>query len=288
MSSALAVTMVPHCHCNFRYYPINQMEIARYPYAEFLFGDGLHVGDGQRRSKQFRAAVHQAVALVSKPGALALDAENAANPTEGVVVNVSSLLIFAGALVVAAGLPGPSIAALVARVLAKGWRDVLPFLAAMWIGEALWLSLAVFGLAVVAQTFHLLFVIIKYLGVGYLLNLAWKMWSMPVVANQGALPRGQSASKLFLAGMAVTLGNPKIMVFYMALLPSIIDLTGVTTLGWSQLTLTMLAVLVAVDMSWVVLAAQARRFLRSERATRAANRAGAGMMAGAAVAIATR
>jgi threonine/homoserine/homoserine lactone efflux protein len=46
-------------------------------------------------------------------------------------VDATSLLIFAGALFIAAGSPGPSIAALVARVLARGWRDVLPFLAAM-------------------------------------------------------------------------------------------------------------------------------------------------------------
>ena len=203
-------------------------------------------------------------------------------------MDASSLLIFAGALVVAAGSPGPSIAALVARVLAKGWRDVLPFLAAMWVGEAIWLALAVFGLAVVAQTFHLLFLVIKYLGVAYLLYLAWKMWTAPVAVAEGELPRERSAGKLFLAGMAVTLGNPKIMLFYMALLPTIIDLHDVSALGWAQLTLTMLAVLVAVDMAWALLAAQARRFLRSARAMRAANRTGATIMVGAAAAIAAK
>ena len=40
----------------------------------------------------------------------------------------------------AAGSPGPNIAALVARVLTSGWRGVLPFVVAMWIGEAIWLS----------------------------------------------------------------------------------------------------------------------------------------------------
>jgi threonine/homoserine/homoserine lactone efflux protein len=204
------------------------------------------------------------------------------------VVEAASLLIFAGALAVAAGSPGPSIAALVARVLAKGWRDVLPFLTAMWVGEALWLSLAVFGLTVVAQTFHLLFVVIKYLGVAYLLYLAWKMWTAPVAVADDTLPRERSSGKMFLAGMAVTLGNPKIMMFYMALLPTIIDLTRVSALGWIELTATMLAVLAAVDMAWVLLAAQARRFLRSARAMRAANRTSAGLMAGAAAAIAAR
>lgn len=204
------------------------------------------------------------------------------------LVDLSSLLIFAGALLVAAGSPGPSIAALVARVLTNGYRDVLPFLAAMWIGEALWLSLAVWGLSAIAQSLHLLFVVIKYLGVAYLLYLAWRMWSAPVAARDGAMPSEKSAGKLFAAGMAVTLGNPKIMVFYMALLPSIIDLTHMTVLGWAELSVTMIVVLVAIDLFWVALAAQARTIFRSSRAVRAANRVSASLMAGAAAAIAAR
>jgi threonine/homoserine/homoserine lactone efflux protein len=200
----------------------------------------------------------------------------------------TSLMIFAGALFVAAGSPGPSIAALVARVIAKGFRDVLPFLAAMWIGEAIWLSLAVFGLAFVAQTFHLAFVIVKYLGVAYLVYLAWKMWTAPVDVRDGSMPRQDSPAKLFLAGMAVTLGNPKIMMFYLALLPTIIDLASVTLVGWLELTLTMAVVLIAIDVGWVIAAAQARKLLKSRRAMKIANRISATTMAGAAAAIAAR
>ncbi|MPZ10360.1 MAG: LysE family translocator [Kiloniellaceae bacterium] len=200
----------------------------------------------------------------------------------------TSLLIFAGALLVAAGSPGPSIAALVARVMTGGWRGVLPFLAAMWIGEAIWLSLAVWGLAAIAESLHLLFIVIKYLGVAYLLYLAWRMWFAPVELRDGAPPRTRSALRLFAAGMAVTLGNPKIMVFYLALLPAIIDLKAVTLVGWIELTATMLVVLAAIDLAWTGLAAQARRVLRSPKAVRAANRVSAGVMAGAAAAIATR
>src|SRR6266700_2577465 len=68
-------------------------------------------------------------------------------------MTMAALMGFALALMVAAGSPGPSIAALIARVLTSGLRDVLPFLAAMWIGEAIWLAVAVAGLAVVAQAF---------------------------------------------------------------------------------------------------------------------------------------
>src|SRR3546814_7099376 len=92
-------------------------------------------------------------------------------------MSLSSLLVFALALVVAAGSPGPSIAALVTRTLSNGFRDVLPFLLAMWFGEALWLTFAVTGLSVVAQTFGMVFTALQFLGAAYLLFLAWKMWT---------------------------------------------------------------------------------------------------------------
>jgi threonine/homoserine/homoserine lactone efflux protein len=158
----------------------------------------------------------------------------------------------------------------------------------MWLGEAIWLTCAVAGLAAIAETFHYAFVAIKWLGVCYLLYLAWKMWFASPDSDGEALPEAQSPTRLFLAGMTVTLGNPKIMMFYMALLPSIIDVRGVTIVGWAELVATMLFVLIFIDFSWTLLAAKARRFLRSRRAIRAANRASAGTMAGAALAIAMR
>jgi len=203
-------------------------------------------------------------------------------------MTLASLLIFAGTLLLAAGSPGPSVAALVARVLSRGVRDVLPFLLAMWIGEAIWLSCAVFGLAVIAQTFHLVFTALKWLGVAYLVYLAWKMWSAPAEPDRASLPDERAPLKLFAAGMAVTLGNPKIMIFYMALLPTLIDLKATSLTGWLELTATMAAVLMVVDLSWATAASRARRLLRSRRAMRIANRVSAATMAGAAAAIATR
>lgn len=203
-------------------------------------------------------------------------------------MEISSLLIFAGALIVAAGSPGPSIAILVARVLAHGHRNVWPFLAAMWIGEAIWLSLAVWGLNTIAQSFHLAFVAIKWMGVAYLLFLAWRMWNAPSHVDQSAAPQRASPVKMFAGGLAVTLGNPKIMLFYMALLPAIIDLQRLTLLGWAELTVAMALVLIAVDAAWVMMAMRVRRLLQSPKAVRIANRCSAGAMAGAATAIAAR
>jgi threonine/homoserine/homoserine lactone efflux protein len=204
-------------------------------------------------------------------------------------VDLSGLLIFAGALLVAAGSPGPNVAALVARVIARGWRDVIPFVAAMWLGEALWLALAVYGLAALAEALHGAFLVVKYLGVAYLLYLAWKMWFAPVALHaEGAAPGPGSSVRMFLAGLAVTLGNPKIMVFYLALLPTIIDLAGITLVAWLELTCTMLVVVAVIDLAYIVLAARARRLLTSPRALKIANRASATVMGGAAAAITTQ
>jgi threonine/homoserine/homoserine lactone efflux protein len=201
-------------------------------------------------------------------------------------MTAANLLVFALALIVAAGSPGPSIAALVARVLTHGFREVLPFLAAMWLGEALWLGCAVAGLAVVARTLGVVFVVIKLIGVAYLLYLAWKMWFAPTQVSKGEMPSAQSPWRMFGAGLTITLGNPKIMVFYLALLPTIVDLNGVGAAAWVELTAVTLLVLMSVDFAWALLAVRARRLLTSRKAVKIANRTSATMMAGAAAVIA--
>lgn len=203
-------------------------------------------------------------------------------------MDFSALLIFAGALLLAAGSPGPSLAALVAQVLTRGARPVLPFVAAMWVGEAMWLSFAVFGLVLIAETLHGLFVALKYAGIGYLIYLAWKMWTAPT--GPGGLPAtaGDRPWRTFMAGLAVTLGNPKIMVFYLALLPSIVDLTEVGPAAWAELVVTMLVVLAIIDFFYLGLAARLRRFVTDPARRRLANRISAVVMGGAAVAIAAR
>ncbi len=203
-------------------------------------------------------------------------------------MTLSALLIFAAALLINSGSPGPSIAALVSRILTNGLRDVLPFLIAMWLGEALWLTLAVTGLTALAQTFGTVFIIIKYMGVAYLLYLAWRMWNAPVDVAESEAPKPHHAMQMFGAGLMVTLGNPKIMVFYLAILPTILKVGSISVQGWALLTLTLLLVLAGTDLAWSLVAVRARRFLRNRTAMRIANRTSAGVMTGAAVVIAAR
>lgn len=202
-------------------------------------------------------------------------------------MSLLALAIFAGALFLNAGSPGPSVAALVSQVLSRGARSVLPFLAAMWIGEALWLAAAVAGLAVVAERLHEVFVVVKWAGVLYLLWLAIGLWRDPgKPEDESAAPTG--GWRLFATGMALTIGNPKIMVFYVALLPTLLDVRAICVADWALLTAVQIGVMAFVDLSWVAAATGARRFLTSPRAVRWTRRASALAMGGAAATIAAR
>ena len=198
------------------------------------------------------------------------------------------LALFAGALLLNAGSPGPSVAALVAQVLTRGPRAVLPFLAAMWIGEAAWLAAAVAGLSVLAAELHGVFVAVKWAGIAYLLWLAVGMWRDPGKADAAHDEAPAAGWRLFATGLALTIGNPKIMVFYLALLPTLLDVGAIGFADWAVLTVVQIAVMAFVDLSWVGVAAKARRFLASPRAVRITRRVGAVAMGGAAAAIATR
>ncbi len=207
-------------------------------------------------------------------------------------MELSALFAFAVALFVAAAIPGPGIAAIVARVLARGRDGAAAFCFGMAVGDVVWLSFAVVGLAVVAKTFATVFLVVKYAGAAYLLWLAWKMWRAPATVpgqvEPGEALRRSGNLRLAMAGLALTLGNPKTMVFYLALLPNIIALETVTMLGYIELSLVTLAVLALVLGGYCVLAERARRMIASPRAMRLLNRVAGSMMAGAAMAVATR
>jgi threonine/homoserine/homoserine lactone efflux protein len=204
-------------------------------------------------------------------------------------LSISGLAIFALALAVAAFAPGPGIAAIVGRVLGRGRDGAVAFVTGMAIGDVVWLSLAVAGLAVLTETFQEVFTVVKYAGAAYLLYLAVKMWTAPSAARSlEPVATRESRSKLFLAGLAVTMGNPKTMVFYLALLPNLVDLARVDMLAYAELAVVTLAVLALVFGFYIVLALRARALITSPRAVRLVNRGSGVIMAGAAVAIASR
>jgi threonine/homoserine/homoserine lactone efflux protein len=203
-------------------------------------------------------------------------------------MDLAGLLLFATALFIAAASPGPGIAAIVARVLGRGTQGAVAFGAGLAIGDVVWLTFAVVGLAALAQAFHGVFLVVKYAGAAYLLYIAYRLWTAPAAAQEvGANRTAENPARVFLGGLAVTMGNPKVMVFYLALLPTFLDLTRITVLGYAELVAATLGVLAVVFTGYIVLAARARRLFTSPRAIRILNRTTGTVMAGAA-AIAAR
>jgi threonine/homoserine/homoserine lactone efflux protein len=196
-------------------------------------------------------------------------------------------LSFAMVLMVAVISPGPAIAALVARIMARGTDGIVAFCAGLVLGDLIWLCCAMFGLAALAALFQPVFLIVKYCGAAYLLLLAWKLWRDSGAPVKAEPVRGQGL-QLFGAALLLSLGNPKIMLFYLALMPTLIDLTRLTVADMAELAAIVALVVSVVLAGYVVLAAHARRMFTSPRALRTVNRTAGVAMAGAAAAIVAR
>lgn len=204
---------------------------------------------------------------------------------------IAELVTFAVALAIAAASPGPGMTALVARALAVGVAGTVPMLIGLILGDLVFLTAVAFGLAALARTFAGVFMAVKFAGALYLVWLAWKLWTAPPVAidvEAAAGGRRRLDWRGVAAGLSLTLGNPKTIVFYLALLPSLIDLGGLTVLGFGEMTLTVVTVLLLVGMAYIVAAARARTLFRNARARRILDRTAGTMMAGAALAVVAR
>jgi threonine/homoserine/homoserine lactone efflux protein len=195
------------------------------------------------------------------------------------------LLVFAAALAIAAASPGPAIVTLVARVLAFGVARNVGFAVGLLLGDLVWLGCGVFGAAALATQAHELFVALKYAGAAYLLYLAIKLWTAPPAAP-GTAARGTGRD--LWGGLSVALANPKTMMFYLALVPSLVDVTALDVPGFAALCLIVVAVYGGVLAAYIAAAARARRLFTSTRALRAAHRGGSVILTGAAATVALR
>ncbi|BCH13801.1 LysE family translocator [Mesorhizobium sp. L-2-11] len=204
-------------------------------------------------------------------------------------MTLTGFLAYSAALGIAAAIPGPGLTALIARALGSGFRSALAMSFGLMLGDLIYLTAVVLGLALVAQTFGMAFLAIKWLGVAYLAFLGWRFWTSGITPEtvQAKKGRGGLVSS-FIAGLAVTLGNPKTMIFYLAITPTIVDLKTITLADYGILVGLTLVVLLMVLVPYLALAAKARGFLKSPSALRALNRTAAGFMVGAAAAIAAR
>lgn len=205
-------------------------------------------------------------------------------------MSLYGLLVFAAIYLLAVASPGPGVAAVIARSLAQGTRGAPAFIAGFLAGDLIWFTIAATGLAALAQTAQALFVGVKYAGAAYLLYLAYKLWTAPVSATDAAteIVGAQKHWQLFLGSLALTLANPKTILFFLALLPTVVRLEELTLIGFVEIVIAISIVLPLTLGVYVLLADRARRIFKSATAVRRINRGTGAAMACAAVAVATR
>mgnify|MGYP003571183893 CR=1 FL=1 len=204
-------------------------------------------------------------------------------------MSIAGFIAYAGALAIAASIPGPGIAALVARALGSGFRPALVMSFGLILGDLTYLTAVVLGLAVVAQSFGLVFLAVKWAGAAYLAWLAYRFWTAGIVAETVTAETGRGGLMAsFVSGVTITLGNPKTMVFYLAITPSVIDLAAVSASDYAVLAGLTALVLIVVLVPYLALAAHARTLFARPAALRWLNRTAATFLGGAAAAIALR
>jgi threonine/homoserine/homoserine lactone efflux protein len=118
--------------------------------------------------------------------------------------------------------PGIGVLFTLAAGLSRGWRASVIAAFGCTLGIVPHMLAAVMGLAALMHTSALAFQILKYLGVAYLLYMAWS-----TLNEQGALKvetelGARSATQVITSAILVNLLNPKLSIFFLAFLPQFV------------------------------------------------------------------
>lgn len=200
------------------------------------------------------------------------------------MLSLHSYLIYCTLYAICIAVPGPGVVAMVARALGSGFRSAIPAAIGTAVGDFIWMTLSAFGLAAIAEAMGQSFLIVKYAGALYLIYMGYKYWTAEVSEMPEAVPTTMRQS--FFSQLSVTLGNPKAMAFFLAILPTVVDLKHLNAAGYAQLTMATAVLIPSIMLAYAALAAQVRTFLTSRRARKGINRTAAVIMAGAGAGVA--
>lgn len=203
---------------------------------------------------------------------------------EGSVMSVEGAITFFIAIFIFVITPGPGIFAILARAMVTGWRDCIVIMSGMVLSDLVYLTLACFGLATIAENYSELFTIIRYVGAAYLIFLGYKMFkALPQLAELKEKPAKKSKGYIsdFMQGFLISASNPKVILFYIAFLPTFMDLT---ILSMSDVVLANVLAGIALmtgGMLIAVCADRAAKLLKTEKAIKRMNRSAGSIMIGA-------
>jgi threonine/homoserine/homoserine lactone efflux protein len=178
--------------------------------------------------------------------------------------------------------PGPGVFAIIARALVKGARACFMLALGMTVSDILYLVAACFGLAAIAEHWSEGFTIVRVLGAIYLVYLGWKMWNAPLeLASEEVIASKTDASLSFLQGFMISASNPKVILFYIAFLPTFMDLEALSNGDIALASLLTLIALMTGLMAIANFASQARRWFQSQAAQKRLNRSAGSIMVAA-------
>ena len=182
------------------------------------------------------------------------------------------LALYAGALLILFLTPGPVWVALTARALSGGFNAAWPLALGVVIGDVLWSVLAIFGVSWIISVYGGFLVALKWVAAGIFLFMGYMLirHADKSITSDSRLTRpGMWAG--FLAGLAVILGNPKAILFYMGMLPGFFDLSALT---WADIgAIAFLSAIIPLigNLCLAVFIDRARRLLSSPKALRRTN-----------------
>jgi threonine/homoserine/homoserine lactone efflux protein len=157
-------------------------------------------------------------------------------------VTIWQFIVYAGGVLVLFLTPGPVWVALTARALSGGFRSAWPLAVGVSLGDFLWPLLAILGVTwIVDQYSGVMFGLKLFAAFLFVLMGFFILRDINrTISADGRLTKpGLLAG--FTAGVAVIIGNPKAIVFYMAILPGFFDLRHVTVGD--------IAVIIAISMT---------------------------------------
>lgn len=205
-------------------------------------------------------------------------------------MSIESAITFFIAIVIFSITPGPGIFAILAKSLTQGAKACLALSIGMVISDIVYLILACYGLAAIAEHWGGAFTAIHILGALYLFYLGYKLWTAPMIIQDSSAPPSAKAQwfRDFLQGFFISASNPKVILFYIAFLPTFIDLTVLHVQDIMLITaLTFIGLMLGL-VTISIAAAAASKFFESQRALKNLNRSAGSIMMAAAAFLALR
>lgn len=186
-------------------------------------------------------------------------------------MSLIDILTFSGAMFLFALSPGPGLFAIISNALSSGLKNTSFLVIGMVIGDIVFLLLAIFGLSAIASILGDFFIIIKYIGGMYLLYLGYKIITTKEEETNIREIKSLPWKKNFIAGLLITLSNPKVIFFYLGFLPTFINLQTLTTSDIVIITTLVTIVLSGVLLAYAYSANSAKKLFKSKSAKRKIN-----------------